>query len=147
MTIQEALLDYFDKFPKIERNKKTDYVSLEWLDKDIIFSITTNPDAMGGVIRRDVVGNEIKGHSFMFSAFFSYSKSTTKMLENSSFFEELMYWVAKNNKSGTVPIFDDGRKSLQIELLQTPYLFMVDPTDTMAQYAVTFRLIYKEKEL
>lgn len=147
MTIQDALLNYFDEFPLIKRNKKTDYVSLEWISKDIIFGITTNPDPLGGVIERDVVGNVTRGHTFMFSAFFPYTQSVAKMIENSSFFEDLMYWVARNNKKGILPDFDDGRKSLKVELIQTPYLFMIDPSNTIAQYSVTFRLIYKDKEL
>lgn len=147
MTIQESLLDYFDEFPRIKRHNKTNYVSLEWIDKDIIFGITTNTDPMGGVLRRDVVGNTIRGHSFMFSAFFPFSPDVLSMLENSEFFEELMYWVARNNREGVLPKFNDERRSLKVELLQTPYLFMVDPNSQLAQYSVTYRLIYKDKEL
>mgnify|MGYP001226913586 FL=1 len=147
MTIQQALLNYFDEFEAIERHGEDKYVSLEWLGGDIIFGITTNPDVMGGIVMTDVVGNVTKGHSFMFSAYFPYTKDKLQMIENSAFFEELMYWVAKNNKNKILPEFDDGRQSLKLELLQTPYLFMVDNDNQQAQYTVTYRLIYKERKV
>ena len=147
MTIQETVLDYLDKFPLIERHNKQTYVSQEWIDKEIIFGVNDLPDAMGGVVRKDVTGNTTKGHTFMFSAFFTYTDDTLRMLENSTFFEELMYWVEKNNKQGVLPKFDNGRKALEVELVQTPYLFMVDPSNSFAQYSLTFRLIYQERKI
>lgn len=147
MTIQESLLDYFDKFEGITRKGKDKYTSLEYLGADTIFGITTNPDAMGGVISTDVIGNQIKGHSFMFSAYFVYTQDVITMIENSAFFEELMYWIAKNNKQGILPEFNDGRVPLRLELIQTPYLFMVDESGKHAQYTVTYRLVYKERKV
>lgn len=83
----------------------------------------------------------------MFSAFFRYSEDVMNMLENSAFFEDLIYWVEKNSKYKLLPEFDDGRLSLAIELVQTPFLFYVDNDNQTAQYSATFRLVYKERKL
>lgn len=146
-TVQRVLLDYFDKFEAIERYGKDKYISLEYLNKEVMFGITTLPDARGGIIYKDVLGNVIKGHTFMFSAFFNYSEDLLSMIDNSSFFEELLYWVEHNNIDKVLPDFgeEDGRLALEVELIQTPYLYVVDDDNKSAQYAVTFRLKYKEK--
>ena len=145
MTRNEVLLDYFDKFPNIQRYGKDQYVSLEWIDKDIKFGITDNPLGAGGVIFRDVLGNEIKAHSFMFNAMFKYSDDTMKMLENSEFFEDLEYWIKTNNRKGILPEFTDGWQALTVRVMQTPYLFMVDPNNAQAQYTMILQLEYKER--
>ena len=147
MTRTEAILNYLDEFPLIKRHNKTDYVSLEWIDKDIIFGINDNQTQNGGVVRRDVVGNVTKVYSFMFSAFFPYSQDVLSMIENSSFFEEFDYWLTSNNKNKILPNFgeDDGRYAISIRTVQTPFLFTVDPDNQTAQYSTIIEMIYKEK--
>lgn len=146
MTKNEAILNYLDTFPLIERYGHDKYVSLEWIDKDIIFGINDNPLGSGGVISKDVLGNVTKAYSFMFSAFFGYSRDVLSMLENSEFFEELEYWIEDNNRKGILPVFDNGRKSLSIQVVQTPYLFMVSEDNTNAQYSMILQLNYKERK-
>lgn len=149
MTISKALLEYFDMFELIERYGEDKYVSLNWIDSGIIFGIASNPDPLGGVIRKDVVGNVYKGSTFMFNAYFEYTPAKLAMIENDEFFQELMYWVQKNNKDNVVPSFGeaDGRRAISIDVVQTPFLFDVDQDNQHAQYTVTFRLNYKEKRI
>lgn len=144
-TRQEVILDYLDDFPLIKNNGQNNWVSVEWLDKDIQFSVSDNPSAMGGVVRDMMGGMQIIDYSFMFKADFAYTADTMKMLENSDFFEQLKKWIVINNDLRVLPKFDDERKALSIKVQQTPYIYLVSEDGRRATYAMGIVLRYLGK--
>lgn len=141
-TRQEVVIDYLDNFPLIKNNGTNNWVSVEWLDKDIQFSISDNPMAGGGVLREMMGGMKIIEYSFVFQAEFSRSSDVYKMLENSDFFEQLSKWIATNNNLQVLPQFDDGRKAMKIEVQQTPYIYQISEDGTRATYSMGIVLTY-----
>lgn len=141
-TKQEVVIDYLDNFPLIKNNGINNWVSVEWLDDNIQFSVSDNPSGNGGVVR-DMFGNmRLLDYSFVFQAEFDRSSDVMEMLENSGFFEKLARWITFNNDNHILPTFDDDRKALSIKVQQTPYIFLVSEDGRKATYAMGIVLRY-----
>lgn len=149
ISINDALTEYFDSCPLIERSKGDNWVAVEYLGNDISFSISALPLINNGLTKRDVVGNETYDYIFQFSAKFKYSPDVLKMIENSTFFENLVKWVDSKNSNKEYPLLseEDNRYSLGMTVSQSPMIIAIDDASQFAQYIINFDFKYIERKM
>lgn len=143
ITKMQGMKDYLDVFLEEYTQDESNYTSIEWLDDNRVnFDFSPLPLIDNGVVSRDVLGNETKYYTVMYSAVFDYSQDIAQALENGNYFEELEYWIKENNRKKIFPKMSNDRKPIIVDIVQSPYLFMATPDNQKAQYTITLNLVY-----
>ena len=140
MTINESMLDYLDEFLD-EQGKGKYWTKVDWLKVELNeTSISQNPMMNGGVISRDILGNETKSQAFTYSLVFPYTEDVYSMLRSGKMLEDLQDYV----KVKPLPILEKGRIAEDLSVSQTPYLAQIEDDNTKGIYVVILELKYIE---
>ena len=140
MTINESMLDYLDEFLD-EQGKGKYWTKVDWLKVELNeTSISQNPMMNGGVISRDILGNETKSQAFTYSLVFPYTEDVYSMLRSGKMLEDLQDYV----KIKPLPILEKGRIAKDLSVSQTPYLAQIETDNTKGIYVVILELKYLE---
>lgn len=140
MTINESMLDYLDEFLD-EQGKGKYWTKVDWLKVELNeTSISQNPMMNGGVISRDILGNETKSQAFTYSLVFPYTEDVYSMLRSGKMLEDLQDYV----KIKPLPILEKGRIAKDLSVSQTPYLAQIEDDNTKGIYVVILELKYLE---
>jgi hypothetical protein len=148
-SINQALREYFNDCPLIEEADGQNYVSIEYLGKDLSFSISALPVMNNGLYTQDILGNKTYRYGFQFSAKFEYSPDVMLMIENSTFFENLKNWIEYKNSKKEYPelSIEDNRYSTNMRITQSPMILAIDDNNALSQYVINFELEYIERNL
>jgi hypothetical protein len=138
VTVIECLRNWFRDYEGISGRFGVDF-----LDKNAgTHSIDTIP--CEEVLKRYFDGSTRKQFQFAVSSQRFYDQDIAQNLENSQFFEDLTAWVEHKARARELPLMDNGRTALKIEVTSNAYPFIISE-DGKARYQLQMRLEYFQK--
>lgn len=124
--------------PLLENNRR---INVDYLPNNPVeYSIDAIPS--NTVIKRYTGGGAMKQFIFVFASKEYYGSDVLTNIENSGFYEDLSNWIETKSKRQELPKLSKGRESIDIEVLDSGYLFQAD--EDMARYQMQLRLTYYE---
>lgn len=135
MSIIESIRSYLCTCPFLKDGKmNVDYLGAEPTE------YTVDGVPVGEVVRTYVDGSSMRQFEFIFASREFYGASVMLQLENAGFYQQFSEWIQEQNTTRNFPVLENGKESVQIEVVTGGYLFS-DSADT-ARYQIQCRLTY-----
>lgn len=129
---------YFLQYPNLDKDGRiyANFLPVE----SVNYGIMEIPSENGGVVQSFVSGDEIIQFQFEFDTRLDFSKvATNKNWDNSTWLNELIAWITKQNRLGNLP---DIKNVQSIEVVRTPYAKMLDNNGSTVVHSFSARVTY-----
>lgn len=134
-TVMECVRNWLTTYPELKGR-----VDVDFLDEDAdAYSIDTVP--CKELVKRYRDGSTVKQFQFVIASRRVYEQNIGMNLENLKFFEDLTAWIENKAAEKQLPIMDNNRTALNIEVTSTAYPFVVSE-DGKARYQLQVTLYY-----
>ncbi|HSH35516.1 chloramphenicol resistance protein [Schnuerera sp.] len=140
MMIIKSIRKYFLDCPILDEFIK---IGVDYLDPNEK-EYTIDPIPSNTVIKEYIDGGRLKQYLFVFASREFYGDDVIQNIENSGFYEKLSSWVDNQSKKGNLPILSGNKKSIELKVTTSGYLF--NATEDRARYQIQMQLVYYEEE-
>ena len=114
-------------------------INVNYLAEDIDnFSIEENPT--NPIIKTYTDGSTIRICDFSFNSRELYSEEVLQNIANSDFYSKLVNEIEDKSKRDILPILEEGKESISIEVVSSPYIISNDENTSI--YQISLRLKY-----
>lgn len=143
MTIIESIRNFIKTCPFLEEFDGAIRIGVDFLDEQsTTYSIEKVP--CNPIIKRYVDGSTKKQEQFIFASREIYGQDVFNNLDNINFYEKFAQWIETNDDKGNLPILENGKESLSIEVTSNGYAFQTDIDK--AQYQIQMKLTFMERK-
>lgn len=143
MTIIESIRNFIKTCPFLEEFDGAIRIGVDFLDEQsTTYSIEKVP--CNPIIKKYVDGSTKKQEQFIFASREIYGQDVFNNLDNINFYEKFAQWIETNDDKGNLPVLENGKESLSIEVTSNGYAFQTDVDK--AQYQIQMKLIFMERK-
>lgn len=143
MTIIESIRNFIKTCPFLEEFDGAIRIGVDFLDEQsTTYSIEKVP--CNPIIKRYVDGSTKKQEQFIFASREIYGQDVFNNLDNINFYEKFAQWIETNDDKGNLPVLENGKESLSIEVTSNGYAFQTDVDK--AQYQIQMKLIFMKRK-
>lgn len=118
-------------------------LNIDRLDEDVS-SYSINAVPCEPIVKKFVNGSSIRQFEFHLVSTEAYSQEVLDQIVNSTFFEHFSDWLEKCTISGILPELSGEKRTAQ-SIEATTHGYVLDTSETTAQYAIQCRLTYHQK--
>ena len=138
MAIIDSLKAFFEECPLLENGRiNVNYLGPEKAD----YSIENVPAAP--VVRRYVDGAEVRQYVFVFASREWSDEDRLTNMDTARFYEELGGWIEERNRSGALPLLENGMSALKLEAASGGYV--LSAKGGTARFQLQCRLVYRKE--
>lgn len=135
MTVMECVRKWLREYPELKGRLDVDFLD----ENEDSYSLDTIPSTE--IVKKYRDGSTIRQFQFVVASRRLYDQNIEQNLDNLDFFEKLTEWVENKMAVKDLPIMDNDRTALKIEVTSSAYPFVVSE-DGKARYQIQMRLEY-----
>ena len=135
--IIESVKRYFEELASMSVFNNA--INVNYLNDEINnFSIEEMPTSP--IVKRYANGSTMRQYQFSLNSRAIYNDEILQNIENSGFYEKLCEEIEQKNDNGILPILEENKTAVSIEITSTPVIISNDTTSAI--YQVNFILKY-----
>ncbi len=135
MTVMECVRKFLRQYPELKGRLDVDFLD----ENEDTYSLDTIPSTE--IVKKYRDGSTIRQFQFAVASRRLYDQNIEQNLDNLDFFEKLTEWVENKMAARELPVMDNDRTALKIEVTSSAYPFVVSE-DGKARYQIQMRLEY-----
>lgn len=135
MTVMECVRKFLRQYPELKGRLDVDFLD----ENEDTYSLDTIPSTE--IVKKYRDGSTVRQFQFAVASRRLYDQNIEQNLDNLDFFEKLTEWVENKMAARELPVMDNDRTALKIEVTSSAYPFIVSE-DGKARYQIQMRLEY-----